>query len=532
VGKAVAFGSILGALLALLLGARLARVSADAEEARALAALDAELRSALDEGARRLARVIGRSRDTGMPGFETTVASSESEGKYSVALAEAAALERTDEAKALDKYLALILDAEDPSEQVAAMRSAARILARRDARGPARKLLEEALLVPHASDYERDLAGEALAFYRGEPLAQREFRLPPDSHRPLRSAFAQVLAAPDPDQVVRVDAERVAWRIPDEGTAMRLLVARTDDVLRAVVPGFAEGRWRTVDEAGRAPPPPFPPLALDLSDATRATARAGARDLYRTTLLLSVVTACALVVAGLLSWSAVRRRAKLEARKQAFTCAVTHELKTPIANISLYAETLRDHAAADPRSVPRFAAIILDEAERLRRRVQEVLDVATGRQVVPARRDRFLPAEAVREVSDEYRSRGASIEVRAEDAAARGVESLFRRAFDALLDNAAKFAPGRPIQVDLRRENGRVLVDVDDEGPGIPAAERERVFEPFVRLVDERTRSVPGTGLGLTLVRQCVEGCGGTVSIRGGARGGTRVTIALEAADG
>jgi two-component system sensor histidine kinase KdpD len=161
--------------------------------------------------------------------------------------------------------------------------------------------------------------------------------------------------------------------------------------------------------------------------------------------------------------------------------------------------------------------------------VQEVLDVATGRQAMP--RGRFVPAAAVREVCDEYRSRGAAIEVHADDSAALGAEPLFRRAFDAVLDNAVKFAPGKPVRVDLRRANGRVVVDVDDEGPGIPPAERERVFEPFVRLGDGLL-SPAGTGLGLTLVRQCVEGAGGTVTIGEAKGGGTRVTIELEAADG
>jgi two-component system sensor histidine kinase KdpD len=161
--------------------------------------------------------------------------------------------------------------------------------------------------------------------------------------------------------------------------------------------------------------------------------------------------------------------------------------------------------------------------------VQEVLDVATGRQAMP--RGRFVPAAVVREVCDEYRSRGAPIELSAEEAAALGAEPLFRRAIDAVLDNAVKFAPGKPVRVDLRRVNGRVVVDVDDEGPGIPAADRERVFEPFVRLGDGLTGPA-GTGLGLTLARQCVEGALGTVSIGEARGGGTRVTIELEAFDG
>ena len=534
VAKAAALVSLLGALLALLFGVRHAGASAAAEEGRGMAALDAGLRHALDEGARRCAALVRQSRSDGPQslGFPVSIASSETEGRYSDALAQAAALERSDEARALDTLLALILETRDPSEQVAAMRSAARILARRDARGPARKLLEEALLVEGASDYERDLAGEALAFYRGEPLPQKEFRLPPDSSRPLRGAFARALAAPDADQVVLVDDERVAWRIGDEGTAMRLLVARTTDLLGATVMGFSAGRYELAADRGLVPPAPFPLLRVDLAPAERSAVRAEAARQRRLALLLTAGATAVLVAAGITSFGALRKKQRLETSKHAFTCAVTHELKTPIANISLYAETLRDHGREDPANVPRFASIILEEAERLRRRVQEVLDVATGRQAMPARRERFVPGAIVREVCEEYRTRGASIDLSADGAAARGVDALFRRAFDAVLENAVKFAPGKPVRVDLRRVNGRVVVDVDDEGPGIGSADRERVFEPFVRLVDEMTRGVPGTGLGLTLVRQCVEGCGGTVSIGEARGGGTRVTIELEGADG
>ena len=70
---------------------------------------------------------------------------------------------------------------------------------------------------------------------------------------------------------------------------------------------------------------------------------------------------------------------------------------------------------------------------------------------------------------------------------------------------------------------------VEDDGPGIPAGQRERVFEPFVRLGDELTGGVAGTGLGLTLVRQCVEDCGGSVRIEPRDGGGTRVVLELEA---
>ena len=99
-------------------------------------------------------------------------------------------------------------------------------------------------------------------------------------------------------------------------------------------------------------------------------------------------------------------------------------------------------------------------------------------------RARFVPAASVREVCDEYRSRGAAIDVSAEDAAALGAEPLFRRALDAVLDNAVKFAPGRPVRIDVRRVNGRVVVDVCAtciELLGPAALTREHPLEMWLR---------------------------------------------------
>jgi len=278
-------------------------------------------------------------------------------------------------------------------------------------------------------------------------------------------------------------------------------------------------------------PPPLPSLRLQASATEAHAVVAAAARTRRTLLLVFGGGALALLAAGLAWWGALRRRERLEAHKHAFTCAVTHELKTPIANISLYAETLRDHGADDVDNVPRFAGVILEEAERLRQRVQEVLDVATGRQGVPARRELFDPAAVVDQVCAEYRSRGAEIGQQVEPAPARGIAALFRRALEGVLDNAVKFAPGAPIRVALRRVRDRVVLEVEDGGPGIPAAERARVFEPFVRLGDALAREAPGTGLGLALVRQCVEACGGTVTLGAAAGGGVRVVIELEGGD-
>jgi signal transduction histidine kinase len=227
-----------------------------------------------------------------------------------------------------------------------------------------------------------------------------------------------------------------------------------------------------------------------------------------------------------------RRRAELDRRKDAFVCSVTHELRTPIANILLFAETLRDHGRADPDRVGHFAGVIGAEAGLLRARVDEVLDVATGRRRV-AVRGAVSPARVLRDVAEESRARlaeaGMALELALprDERLARGSEDLLRRAVAGLVDNARKYAGRGTLRLSLARAGGAHVLSVEDEGPGVPAAERERIFEPFVRLGDEMTRTVPGTGLGLTLVRQCVELCGGRVEALARAGGGACFRITL-----
>jgi signal transduction histidine kinase len=278
-------------------------------------------------------------------------------------------------------------------------------------------------------------------------------------------------------------------------------------------------------------PAPWPPVSLGPSSGELEAIAAETRRQERAQAAPPVLAALLLAAAAAAALFALRRRERFEQRRDAFVCAVTHELKTPIANISLYAETLRDHGSDDVANVPRFADVILGEAERLRHRVQQVLDIATGRSCVPDARATFDPAPVVRAVCADYAARGARIDVSADSAAglARGAEMLFRRALEGVLDNAVKFGGGS-VGVALGRENGHVRVAVTDTGPGIPRADHERVFDPFVRLPEAHARALPGTGLGLTLVRRCVEDCGGSVRVRDAAGGGALVELRLPAA--
>ena len=274
---------------------------------------------------------------------------------------------------------------------------------------------------------------------------------------------------------------------------------------------------------------------LSLSEATRTAVHQESAREFRRLLLPALLLALLALAAGGLVGAGLRRDARAAHRRRTFLSAVTHELKTPIANISLYAETLRDHGQEDPKRLPEFTGVILSEAERLRERVQQLLDVAAGSHVHLEAQAPFEVGGSVLAVVERMRARGVEVQFdRSPDATnARGPSALLERALEEVLLNASKFAPETAVIVGCTGQATAIVVTIDDRGPGIPADEREHVFEPFVRLGDDMTNPVPGTGLGLALVRQCLEACGGSATIQEAANGsGTRVRLELPPAQG
>ncbi|HEV2146184.1 MAG TPA: PAS domain S-box protein, partial [Longimicrobiaceae bacterium] len=228
--------------------------------------------------------------------------------------------------------------------------------------------------------------------------------------------------------------------------------------------------------------------------------------------------------AGIAEDVTARRRAEEDradaiAARNRFFAMVSHELRTPISAVMLYNDLLLSgaygplaEAQADGIHRSQSAAAALLEL------VNEVLDLArleAGK--MEARAEEFRVAELLREVADAVRpladENGCALLVEVEDAP----ETLatdprrLRQILLNLLSNAVKYGGARPVRVACRRSPERgVLLEVTDQGPGIPPAERERIFEEFVRVGDG---SQPGTGLGLTIARRLAELLGGWVEV-------------------
>jgi len=209
-----------------------------------------------------------------------------------------------------------------------------------------------------------------------------------------------------------------------------------------------------------------------------------------------------------------------------FISDASHELKSPLASLRQYAEVARDYP--DRMSEAELAEAVLDEGGRLERLVRNLLllarvdeqslGLATG--VVDL--DDLLLAEG-------SRLRGTtelSVDTSAVSAArVAGDAGLLGQVVRNLADNAARHATSA-VRLSVT-EGERAVIVVEDDGEGIAEAERERVFERFVRLDEARGRDAGGTGLGLAIVRELVAAHGGTVTVATSTLGGARFTVSL-----
>ena len=257
-----------------------------------------------------------------------------------------------------------------------------------------------------------------------------------------------------------------------------------------------------------------PPQALSARERLESAALYGLAAL-----LLCVGTAYAFLAIG--------RAHRLARDKGDFVANVTHELKTPLANIRLFAESLKEGRVREADRAE-FLATILEEAARLDTLVEGLLHAARGVRLALATVD---PRAVLERTAAQWRPRlegeGFAFTVDAPALpAVRADADALQRALGNLLDNARKYGGAdRRIALSGEARNGCVRLAVRDRGPGIPVADRERVLQPFARLESADRKATPGTGLGLSLVKACMEAHGGRVEIGGGP--GAEITLVL-----
>jgi signal transduction histidine kinase len=206
--------------------------------------------------------------------------------------------------------------------------------------------------------------------------------------------------------------------------------------------------------------------------------------------------------------------------------SVSHELRTPIARLEFALELLAGKTA-DPALSKRIAAMEGDLAE-LNALVNELLSMSKLDSASEPQRALFEVEPVLRECADGLHPRPATLhcELGPRLGSVDGDRRLLARAVGNLLRNAQKYA-ANTVALSARRAGGLLEIVVDDDGPGIPEDERERIFEPFYRLDRSRDRATGGFGLGLSIARKAVRLHGGTLRVEDSPLGGARFVICL-----
>jgi signal transduction histidine kinase len=224
---------------------------------------------------------------------------------------------------------------------------------------------------------------------------------------------------------------------------------------------------------------------------------------------------------------------RLQEEKSDFVATISHELRTPMTAVYGAALTLLRHDL-DLSEVQRrvLLEMIGTQAARLSEITEDVLlTTRLDRDELTVEREVVDIAEVVRSTVETMRShlpQEVHLELMIDDdvGAASGDPDRIQQVLVNLIDNAAKYGAS-PVQVSAAGANGVVRIEVADAGPGIPAADRERVFEKFYRSGPQTTRAAGGTGLGLYISRELTERMGGRLRVESEAGDGARFVVEL-----
>jgi signal transduction histidine kinase len=231
----------------------------------------------------------------------------------------------------------------------------------------------------------------------------------------------------------------------------------------------------------------------------------------------------AVILLGIYSiYRDIRREEELSTMKSEFISNVSHELKTPIAAIRMLADNLREQRVATEARAKEYYELISREGARLSHLIDNILDFSR----IEEKRKSFRlelndPAAVVSETVRQFRS---LVEERSQVITLEVPEGLPKIPIDPdaialavfnLLDNAVKYSGrGAPVTARIRRTDRFLCIEVEDHGIGIPASDRERIFEKFYRVHETDGKKIPGSGIGLALVKTIAQAHHGKVEVQ------------------
>jgi signal transduction histidine kinase len=285
---------------------------------------------------------------------------------------------------------------------------------------------------------------------------------------------------------------------------------------------------------------PLPAWRVALYQAAGVSPKAAVR---RQAMIFSAAFALLLIVIVLglgATYRLVRRESEMARLKSDFVANVSHDLKTPLSLIRMFAETLEMNRVPDEGTRREYYGVITRESERLSRLIDNVLDfsrIEGGRQRYDVVPNAVEPL--VQDVLEAFRhplaQQGFKVDVAVEpDLPEVALDpAAIKQALANLVDNAIKYSgERRRLGVSVRRVGTEVRIEVADEGIGIPSSELGRIFEKFYRIGRSETQGRRGSGVGLALVKHVVEAHGGRVSVESHPGQGSRFTIRLPAIAG
>jgi signal transduction histidine kinase len=216
----------------------------------------------------------------------------------------------------------------------------------------------------------------------------------------------------------------------------------------------------------------------------------------------------------------------LAAQRVSFVNRVSHELRTPLTNILLNLDLAAEGMSEESRVPRERLALVREEAQRLRRLIENVLTFSRSKERGRENREAraCVPSSVIRAVFEQFAAsfarRGLAVRWAGEVSNACLINGdAVAQILANLLSNVEKYVPGGVVEIDAGIEQEVLVVTVTDQGPGIAPEEAERIFRPFERLDSRINEGATGTGLGLAIARELAESAGGALRLIPSARG-------------
>ena len=237
---------------------------------------------------------------------------------------------------------------------------------------------------------------------------------------------------------------------------------------------------------------------------------------------------------GVIVFTDITELRRLEQVRKDFVANVSHELKTPLTSIIGYVDTLVESDNIDEETSNRFLQIIKDEADRLSFLIQDLLDLSKFEQKNPelnvANLEKIID-KTVSILKDKAKDKNIILEKEI----SKGLPQVFmikeqiEQVMINLIDNAIKYTPeGGHVTVRALDDGDNILIEVEDDGLGIPAEDKNRIFERFYRVDKARSRAMGGTGIGLSIVKHIIQGHNSEIGLESTAGEGSKFWFYLK----